>query len=107
MPKNIADTLDQYLAELPSDSRQALGGVRDIVLKHLPEGCEEPMLFGMISYVVPVGTFSVTYDKQPLTYASLTSQKNHMAIYLMIVCRSKACLWFKKLRVALDVRLPR
>ena len=107
MPKNTADTLDQYLAELPSDSRQALGVVRDIVLKHLPEGCEEPMLFGMISYVVPLGTFSVTYDKQPLTYASLTSQKNHMAIYSMNVSRSKACLWFKKLRVALDVRLPK
>jgi len=40
------------------------------------------MAWGMISYDVPLATFPETYNKKPLMFAALASQKNHMAVYL-------------------------
>ncbi len=36
----------------------------------------------MITCQVPLETYPDTYNKQPLLYAALESQKNHMAVYL-------------------------
>ena len=36
----------------------------------------------MITYQVPLETYPDTYNKQPLMYAALASQKDHMAVYL-------------------------
>ncbi len=41
------------------------------------------MLFGMIGYVIPLERYPVTYNRQPLMYAALASQKNYMSLYLM------------------------
>jgi len=40
------------------------------------------MNWGMITYQVPLSVHPDTYNKQPLMYAALASQKNHMALYL-------------------------
>ena len=40
------------------------------------------MNWGMITYQVPLKTYSDTYNKKPLMYAALAGQKNHMTIYL-------------------------
>jgi hypothetical protein len=40
------------------------------------------MNWGMISYQVPLETYPDTYNGQPLMYAALASQKNHMSVYL-------------------------
>jgi uncharacterized protein YdhG (YjbR/CyaY superfamily) len=77
-----ADTVEQYLAELPDDRRDAIETVRDTILVNLPEGYVEEMNFGMITYSVPLATYSDTYNGQPLMYAALANQKNHMAVYL-------------------------
>jgi len=77
-----AKTVDEYLMKLPDDRREAIKIVRDIVLKHLPEGYEEVMQYNMISYVVPLSIYPVTYNKQPLALLSIGSQKNHMALYM-------------------------
>jgi uncharacterized protein DUF1801 len=37
----------------------------------------------MICYVVPLERYPSTYNGQPLTVASLASQKRHMALYLL------------------------
>ncbi len=39
----------------------------------------------MIGWVIPLTTYPVTYNKQPLTYAALAAQKNHNALYLNCV----------------------
>jgi uncharacterized protein YdhG (YjbR/CyaY superfamily) len=78
-----ATTVKQYLAELPKDRREAISAVRNEILARLPKGYEEAMNWGMITYQVPLETFPDTYNKQPLMYAALASQKNHMAVYLM------------------------
>lgn len=78
-----ATTPAKYLAELPDDRRAALGAVREVVLANLPAGIVESMNWGMITYEVPLETYPDTYNGQPLAYAGLASQKNHMAVYLM------------------------
>lgn len=78
-----ATTPDDYIAALPADRREALAAVRQVVLDHLPEGFEEVVQYGMISYVVPLDRYPDTYNGQPLAVASLANQKRHMALYLM------------------------
>jgi uncharacterized protein YdhG (YjbR/CyaY superfamily) len=78
-----ASTVDQYLSELPADRREAIQAVREVILKNLPEGYEEVMNWGMITYQVPLETYPDTYNGKPLMYAALASQKNYMTLYLI------------------------
>lgn len=78
-----ATTVEEYMAELPEDRRDQIATVRQVVLDNLPEGVEEVMNWGMITYEVPLETYPDTYNDQPLMYAALASQKNHMAVYLI------------------------
>jgi uncharacterized protein YdhG (YjbR/CyaY superfamily) len=78
-----ATTVAQYLADLSPDRRAALEAVRQTILANLPEGYEEAMNWGMISYQVPLARYPDTYNGQPLAYAGLAAQKNHMAVYLL------------------------
>lgn len=95
MVKSNADTVEQYLGELPDDRKQAMAAVREIILEHLPDGYEETMQWEMISYVVPLKIFPDTYNKLPLGYVSLASQKNYMTVYLNNIYSSKeATKWF-------------
>jgi uncharacterized protein YdhG (YjbR/CyaY superfamily) len=80
--RSEANTVEEYLAELPEDRREAISKVREVILANLPEGYEESMNWGMIAYEVPLSTYPDTYNGQPLAYAALASQKNHMAVYL-------------------------
>lgn len=84
-----ATSVEDYLAELPEDRRETISTVRAEILSHLPKGYEEAMNWGMITYQVPLETCPDTYNKQPLMYAALASQKNHMAVYLMSVYMSE------------------
>jgi uncharacterized protein YdhG (YjbR/CyaY superfamily) len=83
--RSEATTVNEYLAELPADRREALAEVRAVVLAHLPDGIVETINWGMISYEVPLAVFPDTYNKQPLMFAALASQKNHMALYLSAI----------------------
>ena len=80
--RSNAATVDEYLNELPEDRRTTIAAVRKEILAHLPAGYEEAVNWGMIVYQVPLATFPDTYNGQPLMYAALASQKNHMAVYL-------------------------
>ena len=77
-----ATSVGAYLKSLPADRRAAISTVRKAILSGLPSGYEETMSWGMITYQVPLSVFPVTYNGQPLMYAALASQKNHMAVYL-------------------------
>jgi uncharacterized protein YdhG (YjbR/CyaY superfamily) len=80
--RSEAKTVDEYLLALPEERREAISKVREVILQNLPDGYEESMNWGMIAYEVPLSTCPDTYNGQPLTYAALASQKNHMAVYL-------------------------
>ena len=94
-----ATTVEQYLAELSDDRREALTAVRATSLKNLPKGYDEGMQYGMIGYFVPHSVYPPGYHcdpKQPVPFAGLASQKNHMAIYLMcIYSDSDHEAWFR------------
>ncbi len=101
-----AKTPASYLKDLPDDRRRELSRVRAVVRKHLPPGYREVMNWGMITYQVPLARHPKTYNGQPLCYAGLASQKNHLSLYLMPVdakalARLKAA--FKKAGKKLDM----
>lgn len=77
-----AETVAAYLDALPEDRRASIEAVRRVVLRNLPEGVVETMNWGMICYEVPLSIQPDTYNGQPLMFAALASQKNHMALYL-------------------------
>jgi uncharacterized protein YdhG (YjbR/CyaY superfamily) len=78
-----AATVEEYLAGLPDDRREIVSRVRDTINAHLPEGYVEQVDWGMISWVVPLEEYPDTYNRKPLAYAALASQKNHVSVYLM------------------------
>ena len=80
--RSEAATVEAYLAELPDPRREAISTVRTVILDNLPAGIEEAMNWGMIAYEIPLSRYPDTYNGQPLLYAALASQKNHMAVYL-------------------------
>jgi uncharacterized protein YdhG (YjbR/CyaY superfamily) len=88
--RSDAATVDEYLASLPDERREAIEVVRNEILANLPDGYEEAMNWGMIAYQVPLSVNPDTYNGQPLMYAALASQKNHMAVYLTSVYAQEA-----------------
>ncbi len=83
-----ATTVDAYLQSLPPERREALNGVRDVILKNLDGKYKEGMQYGMIGYYVPHSVYPKGYHcdpKQPLPFAALGSQKNYMSLHLMSV----------------------
>ena len=83
MQAKRAKTVAEYIASLPEDRRGAIKAVRAVVKKNLPAGYKEGVDYGFIGWTVPLSVYPDTYNGQPLCYAALANQKNHMALYLM------------------------
>jgi len=96
MVKSSASTPETYIAELSPERREIITELRKVILDNLPEGYEEGMQYGMISYHIPLDRYPDTYNKQPLGVAALASQKNYLSLYLLGVCYDPATEeWFK------------
>ena len=80
--RSNAMKVEDYLEQLPTWRAAQIKAVRKVILDNLPEGYEEVMNWGMITYQVPIEVYPHTYNKKPLMYAALASQKKHMAVYL-------------------------
>jgi len=83
MPSEVQD-VEEYLASLPEDRREAITAIREVILKNLPKGYEEGVQWGMPSYFVPLSEYPSGYNcqpDQPLPFVGFASQKNHMAFY--------------------------
>lgn len=81
--RSDASTVEEYLAGLPEDRREAISVVRDVINAHLPQGYRESMGSGMISWGIPLEDYPHTHNGQPLGIVALASQRNHMSLYLM------------------------
>jgi len=91
-----AKTVNEYIESLPDDRREIISEMRKVILKNLPKGFEETMQYGMISYVVPHKLYPAGYHanaKDPLPFISLASQKNHLALYHMMVYQGALHDW--------------
>lgn len=95
-----AESVDQYIADLPAQRRETVQAVRAVILENLPKGYEEGMQNGMIGYFVPHSVYPAGYhcdSSQPVPFASLASQKNHLALYLMCVYTDPELqAWFRQ-----------
>ena len=107
--KTAPASVDAYLAALPEDRRAALSAVRAAIVKALPKGYAEGIQYGMIGYHVPHSIYPAGYHcdpKQPLPFASLASQKSHMALYLFCTYLDEAqATWFRDAWTAAGKRL--
>jgi uncharacterized protein YdhG (YjbR/CyaY superfamily) len=95
--KSNASTVEEYLESLPPDRREAISTLRDVINANLPEGYVEQLEWGMVTWVIPLEDYPDTYNKRPLSYISLASQKNHMALYLMgLYAEGPEESWFRQ-----------
>lgn len=96
--QSSAKTVTEYLDSLPSERKEALLKLRNVILENLPPGFEERMGYGMIAYVVPHEIFPSGYHcdpKLPLPFINIASQKNFIALYHMGMYADKDLLdWF-------------
>lgn len=83
MARSGAKTPAEYLASLPADRRAAIAAVRDVVNQYIPNGYQEAMNWGAITWEVPLSRFPKTPNGQPLCYVSLAAHKNFCTLYLM------------------------
>jgi hypothetical protein len=104
--QSSATTVAAYLAEQKPEDRAIISAVRKVIRANLPTGYKEVMLYGMISYVIPLSTFPDTYNKKPLTIASLGVQKNYYVLHLMCTYGNpKLNEWFKTAYIATGKKL--
>ena len=91
-------TVEEYIAALPDDRKQIISKLRDIVKSNLPDGFEEQLAYGMISYVVPLARYPRGYHvkpNEPLPFLSIAAQKNHIALYHLGLYSDKGLTdWF-------------
>ena len=78
-------TVEQWLASVPAERKDAINAVRDVVNGHLPQGYEETVDWGMLAWVVPLATLPDTHNGRPLLFAALGAHRKLMTIYLSSV----------------------
>jgi len=78
-------TVNQWLASVPAERKDAINAVRDAINEHLPQGYEETVDWGMLAWVVPLATLSNTHNGHPLMLAALGAHTKLMTVYLMSV----------------------
>ncbi|HQY42527.1 MAG TPA: DUF1801 domain-containing protein, partial [Ferruginibacter sp.] len=69
-----AETVEQYLKELPEERKKVIDELRSIIKKNLPAGFKECMGYGMIGFVVPHLLYPAGYHcnpKEPLPFMSI------------------------------------
>jgi hypothetical protein len=81
--KKESAAVSAFLKALPADRRLEVERVRAVVLRHLPKGYEEAVGGKMLVYQVPLERYPDTYNKQPLWYAALASEKSYLSLHLM------------------------
>ncbi len=95
-----ATTIEQYFDALPADRLPVMRRLHQAILAALPPGFEATMSYGMLGYVVPHSLYPAGYHcnpKETLPFASLASQKNHIAFYHMgVYAQPELLAWFQQ-----------
>lgn len=101
MTKNndkVTTTPEDYISEQPIERQAALEALRRTLKKHLPQGFQEIIQYGMIGYVVPHDIYPKGYHckpKEPLPFMGLANQKEYIALYHMGIYADESILkWF-------------
>lgn len=90
--------LTDYINDLPNERHEPINKLRNSIKKNLPQGFEEGMQYGMISYFVPHTIYPNGYHckpTEPLPFMSFASQKNSINVYHMGLYANKELYnWF-------------
>ena len=78
-------TVPEFLDQLPPARRREVDRLRTIIRRHLPAGYEEVVSKRMLVYQVPLARYPDTYNKQPLWYIALASEKSYLSLHLMSI----------------------
>jgi hypothetical protein len=96
--KTPETTIDEILANLPDDRKEAFTKLHKTIISNLPEGFEPGISYGMLGYVIPHHLYPAGYHckpSEPLPFASLASQKNSISFYHMGIYMDPALMeWF-------------
>ena len=107
-----ADTIDNYISQLPEERIKPINNLRKQILDNLPKGVEERISYGMIGYIIPHSIYPDGYHctpELPLPFMNLASQKNFIAVYSMVIYAKKDLYdWFvseyaKRCKYKLDI----
>lgn len=107
--RSQATTIEAYLQSLPDDRREAVQAVREVINRNIDNQFAEGMQYGMPAWFVPHSVYPAGYHcdpQQPVPFASVASQKNHVAIYMFcIYCLPGEAEWFAQQWKATGKRL--
>ena len=91
-------TVDEILANIPEERKEAFNKLHTTILNNLPEGCEAGISYGGLGYVVPHTIYPNGYHckpAEPLPFAGIASQKGSINFYHMGIYSDPALLdWF-------------
>lgn len=96
--KTPGTTVEQILANIPEERKEAFNKLHQTIIDNLPKGFEAAMSYGGLGYVVPHSLYPAGYHckpSEPLPFAGLASQKNSINFYHMgIYADTKLYDWF-------------
>lgn len=90
--------LEEILANIPEDRKEAFNRLHQTIVDNLPKGFEAAISYGGLGYVVPHSIYPNGYHckpVEPLPFAGLASQKNSVNFYHMgIYSKPELLEWF-------------
>jgi len=78
----------QYIRQVADDKRPLVKAIRQTIRENLQPGFAEGMQYDMIGYYVPRRVYPAGYHcdpSQPVPFAAIAAQKNHVGIYLFCI----------------------
>jgi hypothetical protein len=77
--------VDEWIETLPAGRRVAVHAVVALLRTSIQSGFDEQVESNMLTYTVPLSVSGPTYNRKPLQFAALASQKSYLALYLSAV----------------------
>lgn len=95
---NSTNSVDNYVANVSVNYRDAIQKLREVVKNNLAEGFVEMLNYGMVGFVVPHELYPNGYHcdpKLPLPFINIAAQKNFISFYHMGIYAKPSLLeWF-------------
>jgi hypothetical protein len=91
-------TVNEILANVPEERKEAFNKLHNTIVKNLPKGFEAAISYGGLGYVVQHTLYPTGYHckpSEPLPFAGIASQKNSINFYHMGIYSNPELLnWF-------------
>lgn len=81
-----ASSVAQYIERAPSQKKEALALLREVIKANRPDGFDEVLSYGMMGYVVDLSLRLPGYHArkgETLLFLAIAARKNHVALYHM------------------------